>query len=204
MVELNPLRSQKQTNDPDEIANVSYSVELSSIVFKSAELKVMSDWGLKGHLEVSGDPIEVGTVTYGLKEAEIEINFGASELADWARRVSPESDPFVGRAEGCVLIWSETRFAWVVQPLEGSPMRVRMEDVKICTMVAQRGAFLEITVKTDEDNIVDDFRMRRSLFQHGALVADDLEIARERLFSLVLSNRTDTTAIFSYQKHKLQ
>lgn len=207
MVELSSLKSKKLTNDPDEIEEVTYEVELASLIFKSAEMRVMSNWFVdvdgKAKKKTRGKPpTEVGTVVYGLTEADVKIDFGETEVVDWNRRVSPDTDPFLGKANGCVMIWSATRSAWIVQPLEGSPMRLSLEGIKLCTIRGQRGAFVDVKVMAIENYIDSEFRMRDHSLQVEAITEDKLNSARNRLFSIILAHRSED-AVLAIQKHKL-
>lgn len=162
LAELSSLKSRKLTNDPEEVEEVTFEVELSSLLFKSAEMKVMSDWIVKADRKTEkGVPVEIGSVVYGLTEADVEIDFGETRPVNWTRRISPDTDPSLGRTDGCIAIWSEIRSAWIVQPLEGSPMRVRLEGVKLCTTRGKRGSFIDVKVTATEEKVDSDFRMRR-------------------------------------------
>ena len=209
MVELSPLKSKKLTNDPEEIEEVTFDVELSSILFKSAEMRVMSDWFVeegdnkvrkKTHTERSA---EVGTVVYGLTEAEVQIDIGETELIDWTRRVSPDTDPFLGKTDGSVMIWSDKRSVWIVQPLEGSPMRLRLEGIQLCKIRGGRGASIDLKVTATEDQIDSRFRMRVEPSQTNPITGEEIDNARNRLFSIMLSHRSDGDAVLAIQRHKL-
>jgi hypothetical protein len=210
MVELGPLKSRKITNDPDEVREAMFDVEISSIVFKSAQTKVMSNWlqerpkGSATQKPRELEAVEIGTVTYGLNEADIEVEWGELEKVDWTRRVSPETDNSVGRTDGCVMVWSDARQRWVVQPIEHDIMRVRLEEIKLCRVRGARGAFIDIKICASREQLNDEFRVRDA-DTHAAkiLKGDELIRARERLFSIVLSHRDGATSILAFQRHKL-
>lgn len=204
LAELTALNSRRVTNDPDEVDDVIFEVEVPFLLFKAAEETVMSDWiiGSNGKAK-KGEVHEVGAVVYGLREADVRIDFGETETTSWNRRISPETDQFDGRASGCVGVWSEERNAWVVQPLEGSPMRVHIENWKLCTTRGKRGAFVDIIVSASEDQFYSDFQMRTRGSRDEPLAQADIDCARERLFSIVLAHRRDDWSVLSYQRHKL-
>jgi hypothetical protein len=210
MVELGPLNSRKVTNDPDEVKEALFDVEISSIVFKSAQTKVMTTWlhekskGRSTQKLKESDAVEIGTVTYGLNEADIEVGWGELEKVDWTRRVSPETHSSVGRTDGCVMVWSDARQGWVVQPIEHDIMRVRLEEIKLCRVKGARGAFIDIKICASREQLNDEFRVRDA-DTHAAkiLKGDELMRARERLFSIVLSDRDGATSILAFQRHKL-
>jgi hypothetical protein len=210
MVELGPLKSRKITNDPDEIKETMFDVEISSIIFKSTQTKVMTTWLHEKPKEKAtqklkeSDAVEIGTVTYGLNEADIEVGWGELERVDWTRRVSPETDSSVGRTDGCVMIWSDARQSWVVQPIEHDMMRVRLEEIKLCRVKGPRGAFIDIKICASREQLSDEFRVRDA-DTHAAkiLKGDELIRARERLFSIVLSQRDGAKSILAFQRHKL-
>lgn len=212
--ELAPLQSRRVSNDPDEVEGVVYEIELAELILKASEMTVMSDWLIKDDGEATKtDAEEVGTVTVGLTEADIVIDFGETEPLDWTRRFSATTDPFLGRADGCVILWNENRRTWIIQPTEGSPMRVRAEQLKLCKTKGRRGAFIDLCVTATEDQVFTDFRMRRHVAPSGevkptgkiGLAGDQLKHARERLFSIVLAHRPAEAdiAILSIQRHKL-
>lgn len=212
LADLAPLQSRKITNDPDEVEEVVYEIELAELIFKSAEMTVLSDWLIKPDGKAAkSEAYEVGSVTVGLKEADIEIDFGHTQPVEWTRRVTAETDPFNGRADGCVIMWSENRQAWLVQPTDGSPMRVRAENVKLCKTKGPRGSFVDLKVIATDDQLFSDFRMRRRAGPAGnamsvgdfGLAGDERDHARARLFSIILAHRVDAASILSFQRHKL-
>jgi hypothetical protein len=207
MVELGPLKSRKVTNDPDEVKQAMYDVEISSIVFKSAQTKVMTSWLQESPNRQKlreTDAVEIGTVTYGLNEADIEIVCGEVEEVDWTRRVSPETDSSVGRTDGCVMIWSDARHSWIVQPIEDHMMRARLEEIKLCRVKGPRGAFIDINICASREQLNDEFRVRDADTRAAKILkGDELMRARERLFGIVLSQRAGTKSILAVQKHKL-
>jgi hypothetical protein len=204
LAELTALKSRRVTNDPDEVEEVTFEVELPFLLFKTAEETVMSNWIVDSSgIAEQGLAHEVGSVVYGLREAEVGIDFGETEVTSWNRRISPETDKFDGRALGCVGVWSQERNVWLVQPLEGSPMRVEIENWKLCTMRGKRGAFVEIIISASEDQLHHDFRMRGRGTRDAPLLGEELERARDRLFSIALAHRQDDRAVLSYQRHKL-
>ncbi|MEA2836122.1 MAG: hypothetical protein QOD89_672 [Bradyrhizobium sp.] len=210
MVELGPLKSRKITNDPDEVKEAMFDVEMSSIVFKSAQTKVMTSWLHEKPKERTpqnpreSDAVEIGTVTYGLNEADVEIEYGELEKVDWTRRVSPETDSSVGRTDGCIMIWSEARQSWIVQPIEPDMMRARLEGIKLCRVRGPRGAFIELKICASREQLSDEFRVRDADTRAAkVLKGDELVHARERLFSIVLSHRAGAKSILAVQRHKL-
>jgi hypothetical protein len=210
MVELGPLKSRKITNDPDELKEAMFDVELSSIVFKSAQIRVMTSWLQENSKQIASqklresDAVEIGTVTYGLNEADIEVVWDELEKVDWVRRVSSETDSSVGRTDGCVIIWSDARQGWVVQPIDHHMMRARLEEIKLCRVKGPRGAFVDLRICASREQLNDEFRVR-DLDTRAAKVlkGDELIHARERLFGIVLSHRTDAKSILAIQRHKL-
>lgn len=215
MSELAPLLSRKLTNDPEELNDVVFEVELAQLILKKTERSVMSDWLVKpGATPQKTDPIEIGSVVVGLKEVDVLIDFGETEPEDWTRRISAETDPFLGRTDGCVILWNQERKAWIVQPTERSPMQVRVENVKLCKTRGRRGATISLAVAVVEDQLDTDFRMKLQINRHGEpepsptgiLAGDQRKAARERLFSIVLAHRpsgTEAGSVLSYQRHKL-
>ncbi len=213
MSELAPLKSKKLTNEPpEEIDGATFEIELGELIFKSSEMTVMSDWIALPNGRVKKTPsYEIGTVVYGLKESDIEIDFGDTEPLDITRRISTDTDRFLGRLDGCVMVWSGVRQAWTVQPTGESPMRVHAERIKICTVRGHSGDSISLAVSAGEDQVHSDFRMRRQIDQKGKLAAsqtgtlagEQLNLARERLFSIVLAHRPEVAAILSFQIHKL-
>jgi hypothetical protein len=210
IVELGPLKSRKITNDPDEVKEAMFDVEMSSIVFKSAQTKVMTSWLIEKSKEGTpqklreSDAVEIGTVTYGLNEADVEIEYGELEKVDWTRRVSPETDSSVGRTDGCVMIWSEARQSWIVQPIEHDMMRARLEEIKLCRVKGPRVAFIELKICASREQLNDEFRVRDADTRAAkVLKGDELAHARERLFSIVLSHRAGAKSILAFQRHKL-
>lgn len=212
MSELAPLRSRKLTNDPKEIEDVVFEIELVELILKAAERSVMSDWLVdpNGKAEKT-QQIEIGTVVYGLREADIQIDFGDTIPQEWTRRISADTPPYLGRADGCVILWSEQRGAWIVQPTEGSPMRVRIEKAKLCETRGRRGAIVGVSVTVVEDQLSTDFRMKQQINSKkepersptGLLAGEDLDHARDRLFSIVLAHRSEGASLLSYQGHQL-
>lgn len=212
MSELAPLRSQKLTNDPEEVDEVVFEIELAELVLKAAERSVMSDWLVDATGKArKTEPIEIGTVVFGLREADIQIDYGDTIPQDWTRRISADTPLHLGRADGCVILWSEQRGAWIVQPTEGSPMRVRIEKAKLCKTRGRRGATVGVSITVVEDQLSTDFRMKLQLngkgepekSPTGLLAGQDLDAARERLFSIVLAHRSEGASILSYQGHQL-
>jgi hypothetical protein len=221
MSELAPLRSHKLTNDPEEISEVVFEVELAELLLKVTHRPVMSDWLVKPVAKLEKDdkpkkpdPVEIGTVVMGLNEADILIDFGETVPEEWTRRISAETDPFLGRADGCVVLWKQERKAWIVQPTERSPMRVRLENVKLCKVRGPRGATISLAVAVVEDQLNIDFNLKVQIdpqgkperSQAGILRGDQLKNARERLFSIVLGHRLNSTeagSVLSYQRLKL-
>lgn len=208
MVELGPLKSKKITNDPDEIKQAMFDVEISSIVFKSAQIKVMTSWLQENAKErqnlKESNAVEIGTVTYGLNEADIEVTGDGLEKVDWTRRVSPGTDSSVGRTDGCVMIWSEARQGWVVQPIEHDMMRARLEEIKLCRVKGPRGAFIDIKICASREQLNDEFRVRDADTRAAKILkGDELIRARERLFGIVLSHRAGAKSILAFQRHKL-
>lgn len=215
MSELAPLLSRKVTNDPDEITEVVFEVELAQLILKTAERSVMSDWlVLPGGKPEKTEPIEIGSVVFGLKEAEILIDFGETDPEDWTRRISADTDPFLGRADGCVILWNQERKGWIIQPTERSPMQIRVENVKLFKTRGRRGTTIGLAVAAVEDQLDTEFRMklqtnrqgRPERSQTGILAGEQLKTARERLFSIVLAHRpngADAGSVLSYQRHKL-
>ena len=214
--ELAPLRSQKLTNDPVEISEVVFEVELAQLILKTTNRPVMSDWLVKpgpGANPERSNPIEIGRVVLGLREVDILIDFGETVPEEWTRRISAETDPFLGRADGCVILWNQVRKAWIVQPTERGPMRVRLENVKLCKTRGRRGTTIGLAVAAVEDQLDVEFSMTLHINRQGeaehsraVLAGDQLKNARERLFSIVLAHRphgVDAGSVLSYQMLKL-
>lgn len=201
LVELGPLASQKLTNDPEEIDDVSYSIILSSLLFKGAQMKVMSSW-------LRDEPnknTEVGTVSYGLNEAYVEFDPGVTTAYEVTHRISGNTESVLGRAEGCVVLWSDSDSKWIVQPTEQGIMRVRLSNAVLCKVRGPRGSFVDIVVTAMKDQLDDSFRVRdERTHQSIALQGQKLRRAREKLFSIALGQRSEGPSILAIQRHKIQ
>lgn len=202
LVELSTLTAHKLTNNPEEIEEVSYSVILSSLLFKAARMRVMSSW-LKKLRRGDKDP-EIGSVDYSLLEADISIEVEDGELTYWVRRIPGDDSRDFGRTDGCIVLWSDQNEAWLIQPQFTGDLRARIEAVGLCSVLARRGAMINIYIRASRDQVEDEFRIRdQSTRALKDLGEDELSRARSRLIGLVLGQRADDTAVLAMQRYKL-
>ena len=200
LVELSPINGQKLSNNPDEIDEVSYWVHLKSLVFRRQRMRVKSDW-IK---DTSEKPIEIGTVDYGVLEAEIALHLETGEITYNLPRL-PSDDPLnIGRVEGCVMLWSDNSDCWIVQPAQPGILQARLEEARLCSLIAKRGSIAEITVNIDRGQIDDDFQIKDiRTREFVALRDEELSRAREKMIGLVLGQRWTNRTVVAMQRYKL-
>jgi hypothetical protein len=210
IVELGSLVAKKITNDPNEIVRVVYDVELSNILFKAHSCRVLSTWlelddrYSKRKNSQEHEPVDIGLVRFGLSEAEIGIEHEPVIEVSRTTRLSPENSELPTRIEGCVVLWSDTRCRWLVQPTETGIMQARIEKVPLCRVSTQRGTLLSVLVAASPSQFIAEFKVSPlDTKDRKSTNADALARARERLFSIVLAHRHREGAILSIQRYKM-
>ncbi|WP_187431973.1 hypothetical protein [Roseobacter fucihabitans] len=202
LVQLGSTHPQKVTNNPEEISDVTYSSVLQHALFKTARTRVMSSW-VKDTRDRRQDR-QIGTVDYALREANIRVLVEDGEVSQWLRRFPSVDEDRNGRADGCVVLWSDQDGCWIIQPTNMGHLQARVENLELCRVRASRGAVMQVAVTASRDQIEDNFQLNQVVGEGAVELRDDQKaLARNRLIGLVVGQHTKGEGMLAIQRVKL-